>query len=173
MKKDLTISLCNHCFTPSHKGKEVDMVDSIKKEYKLTCKSGATQTAVSLQQMVSEASISFQGKSIKSQRFIICLFSRGWYLTCWQSSRFSSLRCTRSLPASNSHLALTLEQSFLKNFRKYLRPTSDAVFTLKQTSCDKGQKRWNEDTVHSDKMALDLSKSVEKSLRYRRFNTGP
>ena len=93
MKKDLTISLCNHCFTPSHKGKEVDMVDSIKKEYKLTCKSGATQTAVSLQQMVSEASISFQGKSIKSQRFIICLFSRGWYLTCWQSSRFSSLRC--------------------------------------------------------------------------------
>ena len=36
---------------------------------------------MSLQQKVSEASFSFQGKSIKSQRFIICLFSSGWYLT--------------------------------------------------------------------------------------------
>ena len=36
---------------------------------------------MSLQQKVSEASFSFQGKSSKCQRFIICLFIRGWYLT--------------------------------------------------------------------------------------------
>ena len=36
---------------------------------------------MSLQQKVSEASSSFQGKSIKCQRFIICHFIRGWYLT--------------------------------------------------------------------------------------------
>ena len=44
MKKIL--NFCNHCFTPSHRGKEVDMVD-YQKENKLTGKSGgATQTAV-------------------------------------------------------------------------------------------------------------------------------
>ena len=69
-------------------------------------------------------------------------------------------------------LALILpENKILKKFRNYLRPTSDAIYTLKETSSDLGLKRWNEPTVPSEKMVLDLAKSVKEWLRYWRFKT--
>ena len=64
-----------------------------------------------------------------------------------------------------------LKNNILKKFRNYLRPTSDAIYTLKETSSDLGLKRWNEPTVPSEKMVLDLAKSVKEWLRYWRFKT--
>ena len=64
-----------------------------------------------------------------------------------------------------------LKNKILKKFRNYLRPTSDAIYTLKETPCDLGLKRWNEPTVPSEKMVLDLAKSVKEWLRYWRFKT--
>ena len=67
-------------------------------------------------------------------------------------------------------LALILpENKILKKFRNYLRPTSVAIYTLKETSSDLGLKRWNEPTVPSEKMVLDLAKSVKEWPRYGRF----
>jgi len=80
------------------------MVDSIKKKQKLTGKSGASHTDCSaLQQKVGEAPA--PGSHPPRSLFWITVASD----------------VTRQLPAPNSHLALTLKQSFLKNFRNYLR----------------------------------------------------
>ena len=54
------------------------MVDSIKKRINLPVNQGGhTDCSTALQRKVSEASFSFQGKSIKSQKLIICLLTRG------------------------------------------------------------------------------------------------
>ena len=66
-----------------------------------------------------------------------------------------------------------MKQFFSFLFFQTLRPSSDAILTLKESLCKIGQKRWNEATSLSGKMVLNLSKSVSKWLRYRRFKTGP
>ena len=119
----------------SHRGKEVDMVDSIKKRINLPVNQGGHTDCSALQRKVSEASFSFQGKSIKSQKFIICLFTRGWYLTSlpppvkeacldpgWAGTSMLAMRLVdQVLPLAQALIFHCLpENFFFKKFRNLL-----------------------------------------------------
>ena len=99
-------------------------------------------------------------------------FIRGWYLTSFPPPPLAEVHyCLRCYETTSCTLTDCLKNKILKKFRNYLRPTSVAIYTLKETSSDLGLKRWNEPTVPSEKMVLDLAKSVKEWLRYWRFKT--
>ena len=122
MKKNL--NFCNHCFTPSHRGKEVDMVDYIKKRINLPVNQGPHRLQCPCNKrwvkqvfLYKENQLNVRDSSFATLSEVDTL-PPSLHLLQALLHLLQALLQAPALPAPNSHLALTLKQSFF-NFRNY------------------------------------------------------